>query len=161
MVPWDPKHYHDGLHHITVTVVDKNNRKNEVTQPFRLDEKQTVYHDTLAQLMLHTHTITIFKSLFWFSVMLCTAPLIFFRIWHELIKGETNFMINNTIFSNSVIVLVLCIFLSSWSFASYAHQLSRINVNCAALLDFGFSESNLLACGFVLFLFGHRTMGVL
>lgn len=90
VVPWNPEHYHEGLHFITVIVVDKNDRENKVTQPFRLDEKQTVYFDTLAQFVLHTHAITIFKSLFWFSIALCVAPLIFFRIWHELIKGNEN-----------------------------------------------------------------------
>lgn len=87
VVPWDPERYREDLHHITVTVIDKDGRKNEVTQPFRFDEKQTVYYDTIAQFILHTQAINIFKGLFWFSIFLCVAPLIFFRIWHELIRG--------------------------------------------------------------------------
>lgn len=88
VVPWSPEHYREGLHHMTVTVVDKSDRKNEVTQSFRLDEKQTVYFNTMAQFVLHTHAIVIFKSMFWISILLCIAPLIFFRIWHELVKGK-------------------------------------------------------------------------
>lgn len=88
VVPWNPEHYRDGLHSITVIVVDKNNRTNEVTQSFRLDEKQTVYFDTLAQLILHTNLIIPFGILFLASILLCVVPLIFFRIWHELIRGE-------------------------------------------------------------------------
>lgn len=90
VVPWSPENYREGLHHMTVTVVDKSNRQNEVTQSFRLDEKQTVYFNTMAQFVLHTHAIVIFKSMFWTSILLCIAPLIFFRIWHELVKGKTN-----------------------------------------------------------------------
>lgn len=98
VVPWNPKQYHEDLHFITVTVVDKNDRKNKATQSFRFDEKQTVYTDTLAQFVLHTHTKTIFRNLFWFSVALCVTPLIFFRIWHELIKGNVNSIeLTNTI----------------------------------------------------------------
>lgn len=90
VVPWNPERYREGLHHITVTVVDKSNRRNEVAQSFRLDEKHAVYSDILAQFVLHEHIVTIFQSMFWFSIFLCVAPLIFFRIWHELIKGKTN-----------------------------------------------------------------------
>lgn len=90
VVAWNPEHYREGLHHITATVVDKSNRRNEVTQLFRLDEKQTLYFNTFAQFVLHKHIVTIFQSMFWFSEFLCVAPLIFFRVWHELIKGETN-----------------------------------------------------------------------
>lgn len=96
VVAWNPKRYREGLHSITVTVVDKNNRKNEVTQSFELDEKQTVYFDTLAQFVLHTHAITLFSSMFWTSIVLCIAPLIFYRIWHELIRGETKIHLMET-----------------------------------------------------------------
>lgn len=89
VVPWNPEHYRDGLHSITVAVVDKNNRKNEVMQSFRLDEKQTVYFDTLAQFALHTNAFILFMSMFLTSILLCIVPLIFCRIWHELIRGET------------------------------------------------------------------------
>lgn len=88
VVPWNPEHYREGLHSITVTVVDKNNRTNEVTQPFRLDEKQAVYFDPLAQFILHTNLIIPFSILFSASILLCIVPLIFCRIWHELIRGE-------------------------------------------------------------------------
>lgn len=86
VVPWKPERYRDGLHSITVTVVDKNSSKNEVTQSFRLDEKQTVYFDTLAQFVLHTHALTLFSSMFLAAILLCIVPLIFYRIWHELIR---------------------------------------------------------------------------
>lgn len=152
VVSWDPKNYREGLHHITVTVVDKSNRRNEVTQLFRLDEKQTVYSDMLAQFVLHKHIVTIFRSLFWSSVFLCVTPLIFFRIWHELIKGEMIYSYKFKI-SKSSIVLPLFPFDCSWPIAPNARQMSCINVYRSALLDFGVSGSNILACGFVLFLF--------
>lgn len=152
VVPWDPKHYREGLHHITVTVVDKSNRRNEATQLFRLDEKQTVYSDTLAQFVLHKHIVSIFRSLFWSSVFICVAPLIFFRIWHELIKGEMNQLCILKI-SNSPIIASSA-FDCSWPVATNACQMPCIHVYRSALLDFGISGSNILASGFVLFLLG-------
>lgn len=88
VVPWDPKQYENGLYYITVTVVDNDNRENQVTQPFKLDEKNSLKFDLMALFVLQTDATTIFKSLFWFSLVICVAPLIFLRIWHELVKGN-------------------------------------------------------------------------
>lgn len=87
VVQWDPKRFQEGLHFITAIVVDNDGRKNEVMQPFRLDEKQSLNFDFLAKFVLQIEAITIFKGFFWFSFILCVAPLIFFRIWHELVRG--------------------------------------------------------------------------
>lgn len=91
VVPWDPKLYHNGLYYITVTVVDKDDREKQVIQPFKLDEKQSLKFDLMALFVLQTDATTIFKTLFWFSLVVCTAPLIFLRVWHELVKGITFF----------------------------------------------------------------------
>lgn len=88
VVSWNPSHYRDGLHYITVTVIDTGNHEKSVTQPFRLDGKQSLHFDTLASFVLHTDFMVITERLFWFSFFLCVAPLIFFRVWHELVKGK-------------------------------------------------------------------------
>lgn len=88
VVPWNPQLYRKGLQSITVTVTDHYGRVKEVTQPFRLDGKQTLNFDTLAKFFLNTDATIIFKSFFWASVFLCVTPLIFFRIWHELVIGN-------------------------------------------------------------------------
>lgn len=90
VIPWNPERYREGLHHITVTVVDTYGRKNEVTQPFRLDEKQTAYFSTMAQILLHISESTYMKLFLWLAIFLCVTPLIFCRIWNELIRGTTN-----------------------------------------------------------------------
>lgn len=87
VVPWNPKAFQDGWHSITVHVVDNDGRENEVIQPFRLDENSANNFDFLARFVLQTDAITIFKGFFWFAFFLCIAPLLFFRIWHELVKG--------------------------------------------------------------------------
>lgn len=86
VVEWNSKQFQEGLHYITATVVDNNDRENEVTQPFRLDDNQSLNFDFLAKFVLQTEAITIFKSFFWLSFILCVAPLVFFRIWHELVR---------------------------------------------------------------------------
>lgn len=86
VVPWTPKRYQNGLHYITVTVVDNDGRENQVTQPFRMDEEQSLKFDVLATLVLRCDATVISKILFWFSWTLCIAPLIFLRILHELVK---------------------------------------------------------------------------
>lgn len=88
VVPWDPTRYREGLHFITVLVEDNDGRKNQVEQPFRFDEKKTLHFDMLATFILYTDAILIFKTMFWGSLVFCVAPLIFFRIWHELVRGK-------------------------------------------------------------------------
>ena len=87
VAPWDPKRYKNGLYVLTVTVIDKKGRENRVTQPFQLDEQQSLEYDLLARLILKSDAIVIFQIIFWFSWAICVVPLIFLRIWHELIKG--------------------------------------------------------------------------
>lgn len=87
VVQWNPKRFEDGLHSINVTVVDNDGRENEVVQPFRLDDIQSLNFDLAARFILQTDAITIFKGFFWFSFILCVGPLIVFRIWHELVNG--------------------------------------------------------------------------
>lgn len=89
VVAWDPKRYQNGLYYITVNVEDNDGRKNGAKQPFKLDEQQSLKFDLFALFILRTDATTIFKSLFWFSLILCVFPLIFLRIWHELIKGKS------------------------------------------------------------------------
>lgn len=89
VVPWDPTIYREGLHYMTVTVIDNDSRENQVVQPFRFDEKQSLHFDPIALFVLYTDATLIFKSVFWFSLFLCVSPLIFFRIWHELVKAGT------------------------------------------------------------------------
>lgn len=93
VVPWDPERYQNGLHYITVNVVDNDGRENQVHQPFKLDEQQTLDFDLLALFVLKTDATTIFKCLFWFALSLCVFPLIFLRIWHELVKGKRRYCV--------------------------------------------------------------------
>lgn len=87
VVPWNAKRYQNGLYYLTVTVADNADRINQVVQPFRLDDKETLKFDILAQFVLKTDATTILKSLFHMSLMWCVVPLVFLRIWHELCKG--------------------------------------------------------------------------
>lgn len=86
VVPWNPQNYKDGLHYITVIVVDGLNRENQVNQPFKLDEEQTLRFDFRTSFALNVHFRTIIKSVFWVSFALTVVPLVIFRIWHELIR---------------------------------------------------------------------------
>lgn len=91
VVPWNPKHYNKGLHVLTVTVVDKMDRENRVTHPFQLDEQQSLEYDLAARFILKSDAIVIFQIIFWIAWAICVVPLIFLRIWHELIKGILHF----------------------------------------------------------------------
>lgn len=88
VVPWDPKYFEKGLHYITVTMADNADRVNQVEQPFRLDDQQSLKFDMMALFVLKTDATTIFKTLFYMALITCISPLIFIRIWHELIKGN-------------------------------------------------------------------------
>lgn len=89
VVSWDPKRFEKGLHFITVTMADNADRVNQVEQPFRLDDQQTLKFDMMALFVLKTDATTIFKGLFYMALITCISPLIFIRIWHELVKGKT------------------------------------------------------------------------
>ncbi|XP_055306031.1 transmembrane protein 62-like isoform X1 [Sitodiplosis mosellana] len=86
VVPWDAKRYKNGLHDLKVTVVDNKDREKQVIQPFRLDEKQSLQFDLWARLILRSDATAVFQILFWLSWVICVVPLIFLRIWHELVK---------------------------------------------------------------------------
>lgn len=92
VVEWNARRYQYGLHSITIIVSDNDDGVKEVTQPFRLDEKQTLKFDIMAEFLLKMELTTILVSIFWCSIVLLVAPLILFRVWHELIKGRKNFM---------------------------------------------------------------------
>lgn len=59
----------------------------QVSQPFRLDDKKSLNFDALANIVLHVDVRTILKSFSWAAFALCVAPLLFFRGWHELVLG--------------------------------------------------------------------------
>lgn len=88
VVPWDPKRYQNGLHYLIVTVTDKADRVNQIVQPFGFDDQQSMNFDFFAVFVLKTDATTILKGLFYMSTIICVAPLIFLRIWHELVKGK-------------------------------------------------------------------------
>lgn len=88
VVPWNTKRYQNGLYYITVTVADNLDRVNQVVQPFRLDDQQSLKFDTMALFVLKTDATTIFRTLFYLSLVTCISPLIVVRIWHELVKGD-------------------------------------------------------------------------
>lgn len=58
----------------------------QVTQPFSLDGTRKDF-DTLARITLMSDATMIFKILFGFAVSFCVVPLVFFRVWHILIRG--------------------------------------------------------------------------
>lgn len=60
-------------------------------QPFRLDEKQSLSFDALAQFVLRTDVSTIFKGFFLIAMAMCIAPLITLRILHHLVLGDFSF----------------------------------------------------------------------
>lgn len=99
VIEWDPKRYKDGLHYITANVVDNDDQENRVMQPFRLDGKQTLKFDIMAEFILKTEFMVLFQSIYWVSFALVALPLILLRMWHDLIKGiEFFFYISYKIF---------------------------------------------------------------
>lgn len=88
VVEWNARHYQYGLHSITIIVSDNDDQVKQVTQPFSLDEKQTLKFDIMAEFLLKMELTTILVSIFWCSIVLLVAPLILLRVWHELIKGR-------------------------------------------------------------------------
>ncbi|XP_031628845.1 transmembrane protein 62-like [Contarinia nasturtii] len=86
VVEWDPLRYQDGLHYISAIVVDNDDREQRVMQPFRLDRKQTLKFDMMAEFILKTELPFLLQTIFWVSLTLFVLPLILLRIWHDLIK---------------------------------------------------------------------------
>lgn len=74
-------------------VVDNADRVNQLKQPFGLDEQQTLSFPKLGKFFLHVQTTTIFQFVFYFSFAVTIAPLIFFRIWHQLVRGGNSFIL--------------------------------------------------------------------
>lgn len=85
VVAWSPSAYSNGLHQLEVTVSDTRGRQHSVRQAFSIDGTRDTF-PFLARLVLMCDASVVFRSLFAVSASLCVAPLLFFRVWHFLVR---------------------------------------------------------------------------
>lgn len=84
VVPWDPSKYEKGKHVIKIKVQDAESVFEE-TQYFALDGSRASF-DFLAKFILMSDLTTIFQIGYICALMLCTIPLIVFKVWQMLLK---------------------------------------------------------------------------
>lgn len=84
-VPWQPSQYEKGKHEIKIRVEDANGRVFENSQYFALDGSKISF-DFLARFILMSDLTTIFQILYICALLLCTLPLIVFKVWQILLK---------------------------------------------------------------------------
>ncbi|XP_015586433.1 transmembrane protein 62 [Cephus cinctus] len=84
---WNPLNYLNGIHHITVHVVDEDDRELVTSQPFSLDGTRLSFR-VLPRLILMSNASHIFQFFFGSMLLLLIVPLCVFRILHKLCEGK-------------------------------------------------------------------------
>ncbi|XP_012060573.1 PREDICTED: transmembrane protein 62-like [Atta cephalotes] len=94
VLPWNSTRYKEGIHQITVCVVDNENRRKIVSYSFSLDGSWLSV-SILPKLVLMANIVYIFQFLFLVTLILAIIPLCFLRFVHMYYK--TNCDLNNRI----------------------------------------------------------------
>ncbi|KYN32576.1 Transmembrane protein 62 [Trachymyrmex septentrionalis] len=90
VLPWNSTRYKEGIHQITVRVVDNENRRKIVSNFFSLDGSWLSV-SILPKLVLMANIVYIFQFLFLVTLILAIIPLCFLRFVHMYYKSLNNF----------------------------------------------------------------------
>jgi hypothetical protein len=89
VIPWNPSKYKQGLHQIKIFVEDSKGRIFENAQEFALDNSRISF-DFFAKFILMSDLTTLFQIGYASALILCSLPLIVFKIWQMLLKCKFN-----------------------------------------------------------------------
>ncbi|XP_018352053.1 PREDICTED: transmembrane protein 62-like [Trachymyrmex septentrionalis] len=87
VLPWNSTRYKEGIHQITVRVVDNENRRKIVSNFFSLDGSWLSV-SILPKLVLMANIVYIFQFLFLVTLILAIIPLCFLRFVHMYYKNN-------------------------------------------------------------------------
>ncbi|KAL6258336.1 hypothetical protein P5V15_010422 [Pogonomyrmex californicus] len=87
VLPWNSTRYKEGIHHITVRVIDDENRKKIVSHSFSLDGSW-LSTSILPKLVLMFDIVYIFQFLFFSTLALVIIPLWLIRCFHLCNKNK-------------------------------------------------------------------------
>ncbi|KAG5314745.1 TMM62 protein, partial [Acromyrmex insinuator] len=87
VLPWNSTKYKQGIHQITVRVVDNENRRKIVSYSFSLDGSWLSV-SILPKLVLMANIVYIFQFLFLVTLILAIIPLCFLRFVHMYYKNN-------------------------------------------------------------------------
>ncbi|XP_018055765.1 PREDICTED: transmembrane protein 62-like isoform X1 [Atta colombica] len=87
VLPWNSTRYKEGIHQITVCVVDNENRRKIVSYSFSLDGSWLSV-SILPKLVLMANIVYIFQFLFLVTLILAIIPLCFLRFVHMYYKNN-------------------------------------------------------------------------
>lgn len=87
VLPWNSTRYKQGIHQITVRVVDNENRRKIVSYSFSLDGSWLSV-SILPKLVLMANIVYIFQFLFLVTLILAIIPLCFLRFVHMYYKNN-------------------------------------------------------------------------
>ncbi|XP_011144010.1 transmembrane protein 62 isoform X2 [Harpegnathos saltator] len=87
VLPWNTTMYKDGIHQITVRVVDEEDREKILSHPFSLDGSRLSFR-ILPRLVLMFDVSHIFQFLFCTILALLVAPLCLLRFLHILCENK-------------------------------------------------------------------------
>ncbi|KAG5684385.1 hypothetical protein PVAND_013620 [Polypedilum vanderplanki] len=84
-VSWNPSKYSKGKHKISLYIEDENQKSFSAEQYFAFDGT-TISFDFLARFILMSELTTIFQVSYIIALIVCTLPLVVFKIWQILLK---------------------------------------------------------------------------
>ncbi|KYQ52554.1 Transmembrane protein 62 [Trachymyrmex zeteki] len=87
VLPWNSTRYKEGIHQITVRVVDNENRRKIMSYSFSLDGSW-LSTSIFPKLVLMANIIYIFQFLFLITLILSIVPLCFLRFVHMYYKNN-------------------------------------------------------------------------
>lgn len=87
VIPWNPKTYSTGVHHIHVRARDADGRERGINQPFSLDGTRMDFR-FWPRLALMSNISTVFQSLFGMALCFSVVPLCIFKVIHVLVRKK-------------------------------------------------------------------------
>ncbi|XP_011175692.1 transmembrane protein 62 [Solenopsis invicta] len=87
VLPWNATRYKEGIHQITVRVIDNEDRKKIVSHSFSLDGSW-LSTSIFPKLLLMVNIVDILQYVFFITLVLSIFPLCFLRLIHEHYKNK-------------------------------------------------------------------------
>ncbi|XP_036149395.1 transmembrane protein 62 [Monomorium pharaonis] len=87
VLPWNATKYKEGIHQITVRVIDNEDRTKIILHSFSLDGSW-LSTSIFPKLLLMVNIVYIFQFLFFFTLALSIVPLCFLRLVHTYYKNK-------------------------------------------------------------------------
>lgn len=85
VVPWNPQEYSQGKHLIRVYIEDADGKTFENEHFFATDGTKISF-DFLAKFVLMNDLTTLFQIGYAVALLVCTLPLVVFKVWQMLLK---------------------------------------------------------------------------